>query len=82
MPMEEIEKRLYEPYFKLTVFYGLSPMEALSYALVIELGMRPMEASSILTEMLGYPVTNSQVSTYVKRGKNKQRTVYGEMSFE
>ncbi len=82
MPMEEIEKRLYEPYFKLTVFYGLSPMEALSYALVIELGIRPMEASSILTEMLGYPVTNSQVSTYVKRGKNKQRAVYGEMSFE
>ena len=41
-----------------------------------------MEASSILTEMLGYPVTNSQVSTYVKRGRNKQRTVYGEMSFE
>ncbi len=82
MPMEEIEKRLYEPYFKLTIFYGLSPMEALSYALVIELGIRPMEASSILTEMLGYPVTNSQVSTYVKRGKNKQRAVYGEMSFE
>ena len=80
--MEEIEKRLYEPYFRLTVFDGLSPMEALSYSLVVELEIRPMDASTILTDMLGYPVTNSQVSTYVKRGKNKQKAVYGEMSFE
>ena len=73
---------MYEPYFKLTVYDGLSTMEALNYALVNELGIRPLEASAILTEMLGYPISNSQVSTYVKRGKNKHKIVCGEFSFE
>jgi len=62
---------LFRHYFDLTMVQGLSSMEAVSYCLVREYGMTPLEACETIRTLTGREVRNRDVSTYVQRAKKK-----------
>ena len=83
--INDIDPEFFRYFFELVTVYGLSPMEAYSFALIRIMNYTPSQAAEIISNSAGKGVSNSRASMYCQRGLVKLRDTdidCGELDLE